>query len=201
MYDDLRTSAERMFYVPLLQKTPEGSYVFAVRSDSPDALLVRIPAEVAAVVPNIPMLALETLRSRIDVRLVNERALAAMSILFGALALVVASIGIYGIVAYGVTRRTAELGLRIALGARRRQILWLVVRGTLVVVAAGTAIGLTVAAMAGGLVSAMLFQLESTDARVYGAAIACLVLTGIAACIPPVLRAMRIQPGATLRYE
>jgi putative ABC transport system permease protein len=201
MYDGLRDGAERMFYVPLFQKTPEGSYVFAVRSDSPDALVRRIPSEVGAVVPDIPVLGLRTLGGQIDARLVNERALAVMSIVFGVLALVVASVGIYGIVAYGVTRRTPELGLRIALGARRHQILWLVVRGTLVVVAAGAAIGLAVASLAGGLVSTMLFQLDATDARVYGAAIACLVVVGVGACVPPVLRALRIQPERALRYE
>jgi predicted permease len=201
MYDDLRAGAERMFYVPLFQKTPEGAYVFAVRSDNSDALVRRIPSEVGAVVPDIPVLGLRTLGSEINARLVNERALAVMSIVFGVLALAVASVGIYGIVAYGVTRRTAELGLRIALGARRYQILWLVVRGTLVVVAAGAAIGLTVASLAGGLVSTMLFQLDATDARVYGAAIACLVLVGIVSCVPPVLRALRIQPERALRYE
>jgi predicted permease len=201
MYDDLRAGAERMFYVPLFQKTPEGSYVFAVRSDSPDALLRRIPSEVGAVVPGIPVLGLQTLGGQIDVHLVNERALAVMSIVFGVLALIVASVGIYGIVAYGVTRRTAELGLRIALGARRRHILWLVVRGTLVVVAAGGLIGMTIASLAGGLVRTMLFQLDATDARVYGAATACLLLVGVAACVPPVLRALRIQPERALRYE
>jgi len=201
MYDDLRSAAERMFYVPLFQKTPEGSYVFAVRSDNPDALLRRIPSEVNAVVPNIPVLELQTLGGQIDVRLVNERALAAMSIVFGVLALIVASVGIYGIVAYGVTRRTAELGLRIALGARRRQIMWLVVRGTLVVVATGAAIGLTVASLASGLIRTMLFQLDATDVRIYSAAMVCLVLVGIASCVPPVLRALRIQPETALRYE
>jgi predicted permease len=201
MYDDLRAGAERMFYVPLLQKTPQGSYVFAVRSDNPDALLRRIPSEVSAVVPSIPVLGLQTLSGQIDVRLVNERALTAMSIVFGVLALIVASVGIYGIVAYGVTRRTAEIGLRIALGARRHQILWLVVRGTLIVVAAGATIGLTVASLAGGLVRTMLFQLDATDPRIYGAAVVCLVLVGIASCVPPVLRALRIQPETALRYE
>src|SRR5688572_13705727 len=201
MYDDLRAGAERMFYVPLFQKTPEGEYVFAVRSDTPDALLRRIPSEVNAVVPNIPVLELQTLGGQIDVRLVNERALAAMSIVFGVLALIVASVGIYGTVAYGVTRRTAELGLRIALGARRRQIMWLVVRGTLVVVATGAAIGLTVASLASGLIRTMLFQLDATDVRIYSAAMVCLVLVGIASCVPPVLRALRIQPETALRYE
>jgi ABC-type antimicrobial peptide transport system permease subunit len=117
------------------------------------------------------------------------------------LALLVASVGIYGIVAYGVTRRTAELGLRMALGAQRRQILWLVLRGTLVVVLSGAALGLTTAIMASGLVRTMLFRLEATDGRVYSAAIACLMLVGVASCVPPVLRALRIQPERALRYE
>jgi len=201
MYDDLRTSAERMFYVPLFQKTPDGAYVFAVRSENPEALLARIPSEVRAVVPQVPVLELQTLRGQIDVRLINERALAAMSIVFGALGLLVASVGIYGIVAYGVSRRTAELGLRIALGAQRRQILWLVVRGTVAVIVSGAVIGLSAASMAGGLVRTMLFQLDAMDVRVYSAAIACLVLVGVVSCIPPVLRALRIQPERALRYE
>jgi len=89
----------------------------------------------------------------------------------------------------------------MALGAGRRHVLWLAVRGTAGVVAIGTAIGLAAAVTASDLITTMLFQLRTTDARVYASATACLVLVGLAACIPPVLRALRIQPETALRYE
>ncbi len=139
MYDGLREGAERMFYVPFFQRPAEGEYVFAIRTPAGQEpfVLRQIPAAVNAMAPNMPVLGLTLLTRQIDERTANERLLATISGLLGSLALILAGIGIYGIVVYTVARRTAELGLRIALGANHRHVLWSVARGTIAVIVTG----------------------------------------------------------------
>jgi putative ABC transport system permease protein len=203
MYDDLRSGAERMFYVPFAQRHAEGEYAFAVRTadGAISSVMQEIPRIVNAVAPNMPVLALRTMTRQIDERTANERLLAMISTLFGVLALVLAGIGIYGIVAYTAARRTAEIGLRLALGASYRHVLWRVVRSTAAVTAIGVATGLMVAAFASGTLTDIVFGLATTDARVYATAAAVLFVTGLLAAIPPVLRAFRANPLHALKYE
>jgi predicted permease len=202
MYDGLRAAPDRMFYVPFFQRYAEGEYTFAVRTRGNAApLMQRVPAEIAAVAPQMPVIDLTTVAAQIDARSANERLLATMSGFFGALALLVAALGIYGIVAYTVARRTPEIGVRIALGARRGHVLWQVVRASVVVSAIGVVIGLGVALAASRLLEGVLFGLPPTDPRIYATAVACLLVAAIVAAVPPVLRALRIQPARALRYE
>jgi ABC-type antimicrobial peptide transport system permease subunit len=203
MYDDLRSGAERMFYVPFAQRHAEGEYVFAVRTaeGTTSSVMQQIPRIVNAVAPNMPVLALRTMARQIDERTANERLLAMISTVFGVLALILAGIGIYGIVAYTAAGRTAEIGLRLALGASYRHVLWRVVRGTAAVVATGVGIGLAVAAIASGTLTDIVFGLATTDARVYATAAAVLFVTGLLAAIPPVLRAFRVDPVVALKSE
>jgi predicted permease len=202
MYDGLRAGAERMFYVPFYQRYAEGEYTFAVRTRGNTApLLRRLPSEIAAVAPQLPVIDLTTLEAQVDARSGNERLLATMSGFFGALALVVAAIGIYGIVAYTVARRTPEIGVRIALGAPRGHVLWQVVRASIAVSGIGVSVGLGVALAASRLLEGFLFGLAATDPRVYSGAIVCLLGAAVVAAVPPVLRALRIDPVTALRYE
>jgi predicted permease len=203
MYDDLRSGAERMFYVPFAQRPAEGEYTFAVRiaAGATSSVMQDIPRIVNAVAPNMPVLALRTMARQIDERTANERLLAMISTVFSVLALVLAGIGIYGIVAYTAARRTAEIGLRLALGASYGHVLWRVVRSTAAVIATGVAIGLTVAAFASGMLTDIVFGLATSDARVYATAAAVVCVTGLLAAIPPVLRAFRGNPLGALKYE
>jgi ABC-type antimicrobial peptide transport system permease subunit len=137
----------------------------------------------------------------IDARTANERLLATMSGFFGALALVVAAIGLYGIVAYTVARRTPEIGVRVALGASRSHVLWQVVRASVLVSGVGVLVGLGVSLAASRLLEGFLFGLPPTDPRIYSGAVASLVVAGIVAAVPPVLRALRVDPVTALRYE
>ena len=199
---DLRTPASRMFYVPFFQRHAEGEYTFAIRaSGNPADLMRSVRKEIHAIAPGIPVPAAQTLSQQIDDRLVNERLLATVGGLFGALALLVAGIGIYGVVAYAVSRRMPELGLRLALGAGRTHVSWLVIRSTLGVVAIGTAIGLAGALASRRFISTMLFGVLDSDARVYATAVAFLSIIGVLACLPPVLRVLRLDPMTTLRRE
>jgi ABC-type antimicrobial peptide transport system permease subunit len=149
----------------------------------------------------MPVLSLTTLARQIDERTANERLLATISGYLGGLALILAGIGIYGIVAYTVQQRTAELGLRIALGASHRHVLWHVARGTIAVMVTGVGLGIVLALRASDMLSSILFGLPPSDPRVYVTAAAVLFITGIIATVPPVRRAFRIDPIVTLRYE
>jgi ABC-type antimicrobial peptide transport system permease subunit len=203
MYDGLRSGSDRMFYVPFSQRPVEGEYVFALRTDPgrEPFVLRELPAVVNGVAPDMPMLELSTIARQIDVRSTNERLLAAISGFFAGLALMLAGIGIFGIVAYTVSRRTAELGLRVALGASHRQVVWHVARGTVVAISAGIAIGVLIAFSASDVLSGILFGLPPGDLRVYAGAAVVLSCTGLIAAVPPVLRALRIHPVNALKYE
>jgi predicted permease len=202
MYDDLRTDAERMFYVPFFQRVAEGEYVFAVRTSGAVATLLRdIPAVINDVAPDMPVLGLTTMAGHIDARAGNERLLAIVATVSGGLALILAGIGISGIVAYTVTRRTPELGLRMALGASARHVLWLVGRGSVLVVAVGLVIGVSIAVASSRLLSNLLFGVPPDDPRIYATAAGFLFLVGVVASLPPVVRALRIRPIVLLRHE
>jgi predicted permease len=202
MYDGLRAGAERMFYVPFYQRYAEGEYTFAVRTrGNPGPLIRRLPEEIAAIAPQMPVMDLTTMAEHIDARIANERLLATMSGFFAALALCVAAIGIYGVVAYTVARRTPEIGVRVALGAGRSHVFWQVVRASALVSGVGVVVGLGVSLAASRLLEGFLFGLPPTDPRIYSGAVACLLGAGVAAAVPPVRRALRIDPVTALRYE
>lgn len=203
MYGDLRSGSERMFYVPFAQRPAEGEYVFAVRTAErrEPFVLGEIPPAVNAIAPNMPVLALRTMSRQIDARSANERLLASMSGVIGALALVLAGIGIYGIVSYTVSRRTPELGVRVALGASHGHVLGEVLRETAFVTGAGVAIGVVVAIQLSGLVSGVVFGLSPGDPRLYATAAVVLSSTAIVAAARPVVRALHIHPADALRSE
>jgi ABC-type antimicrobial peptide transport system permease subunit len=202
MYDDLRSGAERMFYVPFSQRFAEGEYQFAVRTAGDTQAIAReIPALMAELAPSLPLLGLDTLSRQVAARATNEWLLAAVSTSLGVLALILAGIGICGIVGYTVARRTAEVGLRVALGATHRHVIWLMTRGSAGVVAVGVAIGIAAAFAASDALTGVLFGLERTDVRVYGSAAAVLFAAGMLAALPPILRALRIEPVSALRCE
>jgi predicted permease len=201
-YAGLRRPAGPMFYVPFYHRYAEGEYVFAVRARvDPGALSRQIASEVGALAPEMPVLALRSFAAQVNAQTANERLLAMISWASGALALLLSGIGVHGLVAYLVARRTAELGLRIALGATRRRLAWFVLRGAVAVVVFGIVVGLAAALAASGLVSGIVFGLQPTDPRVYVASGAFLLIAGVASTIPPLLRALRIHPVTALRCE
>jgi ABC-type antimicrobial peptide transport system permease subunit len=202
MYEGLRSGAERMFYVPFYQRYAEGEYTFAVRTrGNPAPLMQRLPGEIAATAPQMPVMDLTTMAEHIDARVSNERLLATMSGFFGALALVVAALGIYGIVAYTVARRSPEIGVRVALGAGRSHVLWQVVRASVFVSGIGVVAGLAASLAASRLLEGFVFGLPPTDPRIYACAVVLLLTAAVAAAVAPVLRALRIDPVTALRYE
>ena len=138
--------------------------------------------EIQAIVPTMLTTDVKTLVRQRDETLVNERLLALLSACFGGLALLLAGIGVYGVVTYSVTQRTAELGLRIALGANRAGLLWLVIRGTLTLVIVAVVLGVTAAFMTSSLLSSFLFGIQPAEPWVYSATMALLVGDRAAGC-------------------
>jgi putative ABC transport system permease protein len=137
----------------------------------------------------------------VDVSLAQRRFQAMLMTVFAASALLVASLGIYGVVSYAVTRRRNEIGIRMALGARQSQLLALIVRQSMTPVAAGLAGGIVVALVVGQAIRGLLFDIQPTDPLTIAGVVALLLVVGAAACLLPAHRAARIDPLAALRSD
>jgi putative ABC transport system permease protein len=144
---------------------------------------------------------IQTLTSQLERSLVQERLMATLASAFGGLALLLAAVGLYGVLAYTVVRRTSEIGIRVALGAQRSQVLGLVMRDVTRMLALGTAFGLLAAWAASRLVSSMLFGLAPNDPATIVLAIALLELTGLLAGYLPARRATKVDPLVALKHE
>jgi ABC-type antimicrobial peptide transport system permease subunit len=157
--------------------------------------------QVAKLDPAMPIYEMKTLASQLDETLSTERLIAALSAAFGALATLLAAIGLYGVMAFVVAQRTKEIGLRMALGAQQSSVVWLVMREVLVLLGIGLALGVPVAYLLSRYVSSQLFGVQPTD--LWTAATALVVLTAVAAGagLIPARRASGIDPIQALRYE
>jgi ABC-type antimicrobial peptide transport system permease subunit len=142
-----------------------------------------------------------TLTAQLESSLVQERLMATLACAFGLLALVLASVGLYGVLAYTVVRRTSEIGIRLALGAQRSQVLALVLNSAMRMLALGVAFGLPAAWAAARVVSSMLFGLTADDPTTIAGAVTVLLVTGLVAAYIPARRATRIEPLVALRCE
>ena len=201
-YRDLRTPPSRIVYVSAFQREAEEAMTFAIRSAGDAAMWTQsVKRELETIAPAMVLTDVKTAVVQRDERLVNERLLAVLSGCFAGLALLLAGIGVYGVVTYSVTQRTAELGLRMALGAQRAGLLWLVIRGTLTLVIVATLLGVVAAFMTSSLLSSLLFGIQPAEPWVYSATAAVLIGIGLVSTIGPTLRAMRINPVETLRWQ
>ena len=200
---NLRDDVHRRMYVPFLQ--PLDGVVganYEVRSAMDASALSRqLRTAVADIAPRMQIRSIKPLTTLIDESLVNERITARLSLLFGGVAMVLAVIGLYGVLAYSVARRTTEIGVRIAIGARPARVVWMVVRETLMLVGVGLVIGIPIAIGLGGLVSSLLFGLEPTDIVTIAAAAGLMVAVACAAAAAPSRRAASIDPVRALRYQ
>ncbi|HZL55926.1 MAG TPA: FtsX-like permease family protein, partial [Bryobacteraceae bacterium] len=138
---------------------------------------------------------------RIDATISPERTFADLCTCFGLLAMVIACVGLYGTMAYTVARRTGEIGIRVALGAQRRRVIWMVMRQVLALSCAGLAIGLAVAWETAHLVASFLFDVKPNDPVAMSISAAVLACAAIAAGFAPAWRASRIDPMVALRHE
>jgi ABC-type antimicrobial peptide transport system permease subunit len=174
---------------------------FYVRARDAESAARAIIAIVAAVDPQLPVNRLTTLDDQIDRALFNERALATLSTGFGALAALIAMVGLYGVMAFVAAQRRQEIGLRAALGATRGDAIWLVVRDALPMVAAGVVVATPGIWALRRLVETQLFDVAAFDVPTMATAAIGLALTAIVAAMIPAWRASRLDPSAVLRAE
>jgi predicted permease len=201
-YTELRGVTPATIYLPALQRL-DGTANFAVRLAAPAqtdvaAVLSAIRAAVRDVDPTLPVLNLRTQDEQIERLHAQELLFARLSGLFGLLALVLAGIGLYGLMSHAVVRRTGEIGLRMALGAPPARVLWMILRESLALVGLGIAAGMAAAYGAGRLVATMLFGLSPTDPITYVAVALVLVVIGVLASLLPARRASRIDPSVAM---
>ena len=200
-YNSVRDPAPPTMYVPFLQG-PMPSAAFQVRTaGDPASSVAAIREAVRQIDPNLPMMNVSTQVDEVEKRLQSERVFAQAYTLFGGLALLLASIGLFGLMSYSVARRTNEIGIRMALGAQNRDVLTLVMRESMTLVAIGVAIGIVTAIGTGRLVATLLFGLAPTDVPTIIAAVGVLVLVSASAGYLPARRAARVDPLVALRYE
>ncbi len=181
-----------------------GSYGYVLaRSASGDAasLAAALRRTALEMDPQLAFTETTTLASLTEVSLYPVRAGAAMLGVFGLLALVLASVGLYGVIAYSVARRDREIGVRVAMGARPGDVVWLVVRGGMGLVAAGVAVGLGLAAGAGQFLSGVLYGTSAVDPLAFAGAVVVLTGVALAANFVPAARAARLDPLTALRQE
>jgi ABC-type antimicrobial peptide transport system permease subunit len=203
-YSDLRAAIPRTVYFPALQsKDPHSWSTYYIRMASGDPLrTVHSAGEVLRQIdPVLRLTEPQRLTDTVNRSILNERLLTMLSSFFGLIALALASIGIFGIMAFQVARRRHEFGIRIALGADRRSVLRTVLAEVCVMLSAGIAAGLIAAALVTGFARNLLFELTPTDPASFVCAAIVLTFAALAAGYLPALRASRIDPMEALRSD
>ena len=201
LHDGLKTTAKSTVYVPLRESGFIDPMLLVRAQLPPASLLPVIRRELSSINPEVALVEPRTLRERVDDSIFADRMIATLSGFFGGLALLLAAIGIYGVMAYAVTRRTAEIGLRIALGAAPAKITWMVLRDGLLLIALGVAIGLPFALAAGRISASLLYGIKPNDPLTFGLTIAVLLAIGVLAAFLPARRAAAVEPVEALRHE
>jgi ABC-type antimicrobial peptide transport system permease subunit len=188
-------------YVPIDQgKLRQAHYLIRTQA-SPTTMLPLIYRELRRLEPAIAIAAIRTLRRHIDDSIFEQRLLATLGAFFGTLALVLAAVGLYGVAAYNTARRTSEIGLRIALGAPRHQVIWMIMRDSLLLVAIGLVRGFPAALAGARAVASVLFGVQPVDPFTFATTTALLAAVGGAAAFLPARRASQLDPSQVLRNE
>ena len=199
--ESLATAVYPQVYESHRQNAASGMTI-VVRSSLPEtSLMPALRQEVRSLDAGLAVFNVRTLQDVVATSVARERFTAALVALFAGLALAIASIGVYGVIAYSVSRRTREIGVRVALGAERRGVLWLVTRETLALVGAGMLGGFAAAAVMANAIRGMLFQVSPADPLTYLAVIAVLAGVALAATYVPARRALAVDPMTALRSE
>jgi predicted permease len=200
-YFGVREATESMIYVPVWRDGSGGRTLCLRTTGRPERLVAAVRREAAALDPAIPVLQTLTLADQFDNNIAQERMLTTLGGFFGALALLLAALGLYGVMAHAVARRVREIGIRMALGARAPEVRWMILRETLLMVAVGALIGIPTALALTRMLASFLYGLTPQDPLSIVASTAILLaITALAGYIPA-RRATRVDPMIALRYE
>ncbi|HKS73823.1 MAG TPA: ABC transporter permease [Terriglobales bacterium] len=202
-YQDARASAYPTAFLPLLQIPAQGAgYDIELHvAGKPESLGSTVRRTLAAISPNLTVLSMTSFDEQVALNFNQDRLIARLTELFGLLALLVACVGLYGVTAYAVARRTNEIGVRMALGAGRQSILALILRGALTQIIVGLAIGVPLALVLVRLFSSFLYGVKPTDPLTCVAVSLILLAVALVACYIPARRATKVDPMVALRDE
>jgi len=201
-FGSARTPAPPIFYRHFTQAREPGALTFEARTAGDGAVVVNgIRRAVRAVDKDLPVFNIRTQTAQIDATLARERLFVTLTLAFGVLALVLASIGIYGTLAHAVARRTSEIGIRLALGAEPRAVLLMILREATSVTAIGAGLGAAAAGLLTRYVQTMLFGVAPLDPAAVAGAIAVMMAVAVLAASLPARRAARLDPMVALRHD
>jgi macrolide transport system ATP-binding/permease protein len=203
-FHDVRDAMGPMVFVPLFQEASQFALtaeVAARTSAAASGIANELRRAIAEIDPNLPVDEVKTLDAQIATTLDSQRLAARLVTLFGALALLLAAVGLYGVITQSVVRRTGEIGVRMALGAQRRDVLWMILRDVLRLAVMGFAIGIPAAVGATRLVASQVFGLSDAAPASFVAAVAILALVAAATGLLPARRATNVDPVLALRHE
>jgi predicted permease len=206
-YNSLHDESSRVVFLPYRQLPPwhppiaETTFVVRTKERDLEVVASTIRQQISGFDRSLPIVAIKTAKTQIAESLVQERLLAWLSGGFGTLGLLLACLGVIGTMAHAVARRTNEIGIRMAIGAERRQVLWMFVREAVVLSIAGSLLGITLAYLLSRLATSLLFAVKPTDSRTMVAAAILLTVSVIGAALFPSWRASRVDPVIALRCE
>jgi len=200
-YNLLGEPPTEYFFLPHAQNYRGQMTIIARTSDSPASLATAMQREISAPDPDVPLYGVKTMPVYLDRLLSLPKSVAALVSLFAVIALVMAAVGLYGVISFAVARRTKEIGLRIAVGAGRGDVMWMVLKHGMLLAAAGIAIGIGAALALMRLTAGLLYGVGPNDPETFIAG--ALLLAGVAlfASYVPARRATRLDPSIALRYE
>ena len=201
LHSELTSRPEPEIYVPFAQAPASTMFLAARTAGDPDRFADAVRGSLAKVDSGQPVYHLKSMRSLVDAAMLPNTTATAIMTLFAMLALVLASVGIYGVTSYTVTQQTREFGVRLALGATPLDVLGIVIRRGLTLIAIGMVIGSVLAIGAGQALAALLPSVRAADALPYLAVAAIVFAVGAAACYVPARRAMRLNPVEILRAD
>ncbi len=201
-YNSVKDEIPAMFFTPWRQGTRIGSLTFYVRAGGePEQVMRAIQPLIARVDPNLPIENLKSLGQQVKENIFLDRIIGTLSAAFAGLATLLAAVGLYGVLAYTVERRTREIGVRMALGADGRRVRGMVLRQVAIMMLIGGIVGLAGAWGLGRVMGSVLYQVDGADPIVFTAAVIVLTLFALAAGYIPALRASRVDPLNALRYD
>jgi predicted permease len=202
VYINLRENIRRHIYVPITQESQLTGLALHIKTTAePQAVAEQLRAQLKAMDPHLPLYNIKTLSAEIDESLVQERLVTWLTAAFGVLATLLTALGLYGVLTFSVARRTREIGIRVALGAQRRDVFRLIMIRGVILVGVGVAVGLGASFAFSRLIGSLLFGVSANSVTTLGAVSVGLIAVALLACYIPARRATKVDPMVALRYE